>query len=142
MVSKAFANSINQSILGKQAYTAPETWYFGITTQDLTDGNIPSGAEPTNPGYSRTAIPNDQENFTHPDDNDGESLSVIKNAKTFTMTEITGGSEFTATHFFLSSQPSGNTAEIWGTFAIPRKMQVDSQLIVKAGAAVFELLNA
>lgn len=141
MISKSFANSINKSILGGADYTPPTKWYFGISTKDLNDGAL-DGGEPTNTGYSRAELDNNSTTFSEPTSDLEHTLSYVKNLIPITMSEITGGADFTATHFFLSSSRTGNTAEIWGTFEKPRKMTADSQLIIKAGGAIFELLNA
>lgn len=142
MISKAFANKINAEIFGGQNYTPPSNWYFGLSTQAISDGVIPSGAEPTNPGYSRAQIANNQTNFTTPTYNSTYTLSYVANKNAISMSEITGGNQITVPYFFLSSEASGNTCEIWGTFANVRILTPDSQLIVKSGGAIFSLENA
>ena len=141
MISKEFANKLNAEIFGGQNYTPPTSWYFGLSTQAITDGTIPQGAEPTNPGYSRTQIANNQTNFTTPTYNSTYTLSFVSNKNAISMSEITGGSQFTVPYFFLSSEPTGNNCEIWGTFANARILTPDSQLIIKAGGAIFSLEN-
>ena len=141
MISKAFANKINAEIFGGQNYNPPSNWYFGLSTQPITDGAIPGGAEPVNPGYSRTQISNNQTNFTTPSYNSTYTLSYVSNRNAITMSEITGGNQITVPYFFLSSEASGNTCEIWGTFANARILTPDSQLIVKSGGAIFSLEN-
>ncbi len=142
MISKAFANSINQEILGGQNLIPITTWYFGLSTKEITDGVIPSGGEPTNSGYSRTAIANTLTNWTTATSSETYPLSYITNKNNITMTEITGGSEVTVPYYFLSSSGTGTTCQIWGSFETVRKLMTDSQLVVKAGGAVFELQNA
>ena len=142
MISKAFANKINAKIFGGQEFTSPTIWYFGLSTQPITDGAIPVGAEPTNPGYTRVAIANNQTNFTEPTFSTTYPLSYVSNKTAITMSEITGGSQITVPYFFLSSSQTGSTCEIWGTFVNSRVMTVDSQLIIKIGGAVFSLENA
>lgn len=142
MVSKAFAHKINAEIFGGQNYAPPATWYFGLSTKPITDGVIPTGGEPTNPGYARAAITNNQNSFTTPASNAAYPLSFVSNKGAITMSEITGGSQITVPYFFLSSSSSGTTCEIWGNFANARILTVDSQLIIKAGGAIFSLENA
>ena len=142
MISKEFANKINAEIFGGQDYTPPTTWYFGLSTKPITDGTIPSGGEPTNPGYSRSAITNDQNTFTAPTSSTSYPLSYVSNKIAITMSEITGGSQITVPYFFLSSNETGETCEIWGNFVNARVLTVDSQLIIKVGGAVFSLENA
>lgn len=142
MVSKVFANKINAEIFGGQNYTPPTVWYFGLSTKPITDGTIPADGEPTNTGYARTRITNDQNNFTVPTYNSTYPLSFVSNKVAITMSEITGGNQITVPYFFLSSNATGNTCEVWGNFANARVLTVDSQLIIKAGGAIFALENA
>ena len=142
MISKSFANKINAQIFGGQNYVAPTTWYFGLSTQPIVDGAIPSNGEPTNPGYARTAIANNQTNFTDPTFSSTYPLSYVSNKTAITMSEITGGSQITVPYFFMSSSQTGSTCEIWGNFVNARVLTVDSQLIIKVGGAVFSLENA
>lgn len=142
MVSKAFANKINAEIFGGQNYIPPATWYFGLSTKPITDGVIPTGGEPDNAGYERTAITNDQNIFTVPTSNATYPLSFVSNKIAITMSEITGGNQITVPYFFLSTEKTGTTCEVWGNFANARVMTVDSQLIIKAGGAIFALENA
>ncbi len=142
MISKAFAHKINAEIFGGQNYVPPATWYFGLSTQPITDGAIPSNGEPTNPGYSRTPITNNQVSFTEPTSSSTYPLSYVSNKAAITMSEITGGSQITVPYFFLSSSETGDTCEIWGNFVNARVLTVDSQLIIKVGGAVFSLENA
>lgn len=142
MISKEFANKINAEIFGGQSYVPPTTWYFGLSTKPITDGTIPSGGEPTNLGYSRSAITNDQNTFTAPTSSTSYPLSYVSNKIAITMPEITGGSQITVPYFFLSSNETGETCEIWGNFVNARVLTVDSQLIIKVGGAVFSLENA
>lgn len=142
MISKAFANQINQEILGGVDMAPISTWYFGLSTLPITDGVIPTNGEPTNAGYSRTAISNNQTNFSVPTSSTAYPLSYITNKTNITMTEITGGNEVTVPYFFLSNSSTSKTCQIWGEFTNPRKIMTDSQLIIKAGGAVFEIESA
>lgn len=142
MVSKDFANKINAEIFGGQNYTPPTVWYFGLSTKPIVDGVIPSEGEPTNTGYTRARITNDQNNFTIPTYNSTYRLSFVSNKTAITMPEITGGNQITVPYFFLSSNATGNNCEIWGNFANARVLTIDSQLIIKAGGAIFSLENA
>ena len=142
MVSKVFANKINAEIFGGQNYTPPTVWYFGLSTKPITDGVIPTGGEPTNAGYERTRITNDQNNFTTPTYNSTYPLSFVSNKVAITMSEITGGNQIKVPYFFLSSEETGTTCEVWGNFANARVLTVDSQLIIKTGGAIFALENA
>lgn len=142
MVSKSFANKINAEIFGGQNYMPPTTWYFGLSTKPIIDGVIPTGGEPTNAGYSRARVTNNQNTFTTPTYNTTYPLSFVSNKVAITMPEITGGNQITVPYFFLSSEPTGTSCEIWGNFAYARVLTVDSQLIIKAGGAIFSLENA
>lgn len=142
MISKAFANKINAEIFGGQSYTAPSVWYFGLSTKSITDGVIPAGGEPTNAGYSRARLANNQNTFTTPTYNSVYPLSFVSNKVAIIMPEITGGNQITIPYFFLSSNATGSSCEIWGSFAKARVLTVNSQLIIKAGGAIFSLENA
>lgn len=142
MISKAFANKINAEIFGGQEYTTPAVWYFGLSTKAITDGVIPVDGEPTNAGYSRVRLTNDQNTFTVPTYNSLYPLSFVSNKIAISMPEITGGNQITVPYFFLSSSATGSSCEIWGNFANARVLTVNSQLIIKAGGAIFSLENA
>lgn len=142
MVSKDFANKINAEIFGGQNYIPPTTWYFGLSTKPITDGVIPTDGEPTNAGYQRSEVANNQDTFTVPTFNATYPLSFVSNKVAITMSEITGGNQITVPYFFLSSEATGTTCEVWGNFANARVLTVDSQLIIKAGGAIFSLENA
>lgn len=142
MVSKVFADKINAEIFGGQNYTPPTVWYFGLSMKPITDGVIPAGGEPTNAGYKRVRITNDQDNFTTPTHNSIYQTSFVSNKVAITMSEITGGNQIIVPYFFLSSEETGTSCEVWGNFANARVLTVDSQLIIKAGGAIFAIENA
>lgn len=154
-VSKALGKSVLESILGGKAYTAPSIWYLGLSSSPITDGTIPNGGEPPEGiGYARKAIPNSQlqganngsfspatSDATHP-------VSFVTNAQAITMDEITGGNEPTVQYFFLSSSATNSNASgaskevsIWGSFDRGRRLAINSNLVIEAGGAVFELVN-
>ena len=153
-ISKTLANEIIQNILGGIQYTAPTDWYFGLSKQEIVDGEIPVGAEPLDSiGYSRYRIPNTQlsgssGSFSLPTSDGEHPLSYVTNAQRIEMSEITSGSEETVSYFFLSknsqnSNDSGDrTVEMWGSFVSPRPLIINSNLVIEPENAVFEILNA
>lgn len=154
-ISKALAKSLLETVLGAAPYTAPSTWYFGLSSSPITDGTLPNNAEPpTGIGYNRTAIPNNQliganNGSWNPATTDAtRPLGYVTNAQTITMDEITGGSEPTVQYFFLSqSATNSNTSgaskqvDVWGSFDRARVLQVNSNLVIEADGAVFEIVN-
>jgi len=146
VVSRSLANNINGALFGKQStFPVIDTWYFGLCTQEPTvqesTGDAIINGEITNAGYSRVAITNSTANFNTPTHSDEIPLSYVSNKTTISMPVITGGSEVEVPYFFMSRNQTGNTCEVWGKFSSIRKLTVDSQLIIYAGGAVFEIAN-
>lgn len=155
-VSKTLANSVLASIVGGVAYTAPSTWYLGLSSSPIVDGVIPNNAEPPDDiGYKRKAIPNSQlqgsngGSFNPPKSDSTHPLAFVTNAQAIQMDEITSGNEPTVQYFFLSdssqnSNIDGASKEVlmWGSFDRARRLAINSNLIIESGGAVFELTNA
>lgn len=154
-ISKDLGKSVLESILGGKPYTAPTTWYLGLSSSPITDGVIPNNAEPpVGIGYARKAIPNSQligsndGSFTPATSDSTHPVAFVTNAQTITMDEITGGTEPVVQYFFLAdtaqnSNQSGasNKVSLWGAFDRGRRLAVNSNLVIEAGGAVFELVN-
>ena len=147
MVSRTIANDINGALFGRQGQiSAPNTWYFGLCTAEPTinesgDGVI-NGELSNSTGYQRVAIANTTTNFNAPAHTAEMPLSYISNKTVIEMPVITGGGDVDVAYFFLSRNSSGSTCDVWGRFTKVRHLSIDSQLIIPAGAAVFELTNA
>lgn len=155
-ISTRLAKSLIESVLGGKAYTAPSTWYFGLSSSPITNGVIPNGAEPADgTGYQRLAITNNQlvgstgtGSFTECTTDTSHPLGFVSNAQTLTMNEIISGSEPTVAYFFLATtgENSNNSGasknvEMWGSFDRSRKLVINSNLIIEKGGAVFEIVN-
>lgn len=156
-VSKKVAKKIIECITGGITYTPPANWYFGLSSQPIVDDMIPVGAEPAaGTGYNRKQIANSQfsggsGSFT-PADTTGDAgsglIAKVTNAQTIEMDEITSGDEPDVQYFFLAETSENTNGEsgnrevaMWGSFDRPRKMVINSNLIIEAGGAVFELFN-
>ena len=155
-ISKELAKKIAESITGGQQYTPPTNWYFGLSKNAPVDDMISVGSEPeADTGYERVQIPNTQlsdgsGSFTPADTtgNEGTGLiAKITNAQRIEMNEIISGDEPEVQYFFLAeSSENSNTGSdrkvsIWGVFDRPRKLVINSTLIIESGGAVFELFN-
>lgn len=154
-ISTALAKSILESVLGAVPYTAPTTWYLGLSSSPIVNGTIPNGAEPADgTGYARYAIPNSQlvtsgsGSFTVCTTDSAHPLGFVANAQIITMDEIVSGNEPTIQYFFLSTSPTNSnvtgaskTVSMWGSFDRARKLVINSNLIIEAGGAVFEIVN-
>jgi hypothetical protein len=154
-ISIALAKGLLETVLGAVPYTPPSTWYFGLSSSPITNGTLPNNAEPpVGIGYARTAIPNSQlvgansGSFNPAQTSATRPIGYITNAQTITMDEIIGGSEPVVQYFFLSQSAQNSNAsgaskqvDIWGSFDRARTLQVNSNLIIEAGGAVFEIVN-
>ena len=151
-ISKELAKKIAESITGGQQYTPPTNWYFGLSKNAPVDDMISVGSEPeADTGYERVQIPNTQlsggsGSFTPADTtgNEGTGLiAKITNAQRIEMNEIISGDEPEVQYFFLAeSSENSNTGSdrkvsIWGVFDRPRKLVINSTLIIESGGAVF-----
>ena len=154
----AISNDLGQKLLnavvGGQAYTPPSTWYLGLSSSPITNGQIPNGGEPPEGiGYARKAITNsqlsgDNGGSFNPAQSDGSRVGYVTNAQTIMMDEITGGTEPTVQYFFLSESAQNSNASgaskavsLWGSFDRSRRLAVNSNLIIEAGGALFEIVN-
>lgn len=155
-ISKELAKKIAESITGGQQYTPPTNWYFGLSKNAPVDDMISVGSEPeADTGYERVQIPNTQlsggsGSFTPADTTGDEGtglIAKITNAQRIEMNEIISGDEPEVQYFFLAeSSENSNTGSdrkvsIWGVFDRPRKLVINSTLIIESGGAVFELFN-
>lgn len=154
-VSKELGKAVLESILGGKPYTAPSTWYLGLSSSPIVDGVIPNNAEPpVGIGYARKAIPNSQlqgsnsGSFSPATSDSVHPVAFVTNAQAITMDEITGGTEPTVQYFFLASTAQNSNqsgasknVSMWGAFDRGRRLAINSNLVIEAGGAVFELVN-
>ena len=155
-ISKELAKKIAESITGGKQYTPPSNWYFGLSKTAPVDDMLSVGSEPAaSTGYQRIQIPNTQlsggsGSFTPANtsgDEESGLIAKITNAQRIEMNEITSGDEPEVQYFFLAeSSENSNTGSdrkvsIWGVFDRPRKLVINSTLVIESGGAVFELFN-
>jgi hypothetical protein len=153
-VSTELATKVIEQLVGGKDFTAPKTWYFGLLTGAPVNGMIPDGYEPSSSnayGYKRIALPNTQDVFTTAitGSSDGNGMiAYVTNKDSFDMSEVTSGSEPEVNYFFLAeteqnSNESGADKRIamWGQFDMPRKLLINSTLVISAGGAIFGIYN-
>lgn len=140
MISKSFANSINASLFGNVSF-AVDNWYFGFSTQPIEDGVIPDNAEPRNTGYHRYQMPNNANYFNTPKYIEERPISAVTNVRGIGFT-IVSGTETIVTHWFLSKEKTGNTAEIWGKFDNPISLSPGAKITIPAGNLFLTVNNA
>lgn len=156
-ISQALAKDVLEKIFGAVDFTPPDNWYFGLSMSPIPDtGILPTNAEPvTGIGYERLQIPNTQFNgsnngsFTTGDTSSDYPVGFVTNANILQLDEISGGSDFVVSHFFLSDSPQNSNVSgasrqvtVWGAFDRPKTLTVDSTLIIEPGGAIFEIINA
>lgn len=140
MISKSFANAVNAAVFGGVALDIP-TWYFGFSTKPIDDeGNIPTGGEPTNTGYTRVAMDNTSTFFSTPTYAATAPISVVTNNKSISIL-IVAGQEQLASYWFLSRNKTGNTADVWGSFVTPVSFGAGSQIVIPAGNMLLSINN-
>lgn len=139
MISKDFANSINASVFGGVSLSV-DTWYFGFTTEAIEDGVIPDGAEPKITGYARYPMPNNSTYFNTPEYLPTSPISSVTNAKNIAYS-IIAGTEIVVTHWFLSKEETGNTAEVWGEFKTPISLSAGAKITIPAGNLILTINN-
>nr|DAT69637.1 MAG TPA: hypothetical protein [Caudoviricetes sp.]DAT69717.1 MAG TPA: hypothetical protein [Caudoviricetes sp.] len=156
-ISKKLAKKVIECINGGVSFTPPTNWYFGLCASEPVNDLIPVGSEPADgTGYKRKQLANSQFSgssgtFT-PADTTGDTgtglVARVTNAQTIEMDEITSGDEPDIQYFFLAETPENSNASgasrevaMWGSFDRKRKLVINSNLIIEAGGAVFELFN-
>lgn len=156
-ISKDLAKKVVECLNGGITFTPPTDYYFGLSTSLPIDDQLPTGAEPpASTGYKRIHLPNTQLSgstgtFTTADTTGDEATGLVvsvTNAQTIEMDEITSGDEPEIKYFFLAeteqnSNEAGASKKVamWGSFDRPRKLVINSNLIIEHGGAIFEILN-
>ena len=139
MISKSFANSVNAAIFGG-APLEIDTWYFGLTTQDIIDGVIPDGSELKTNGYARYPLPNNSSSFNTPAYSSTTPISSVTNAKNIVY-KIFSSPEILVTNWFMSKEQTGNTVEIWGKFKTPISLNTGTKVTIPAGNLILTINN-
>lgn len=99
-------NEVLDQLFGAQAYTAPATLYFGLSTSTVADdgSNI---TEPSGNNYSRVAVTNNKTNFSV------SSGGSVQNDAAISFPQASG-SWGTITDFFISDASSGGNILAYG----------------------------
>lgn len=153
-ISADLGKKILESVVGGKTYTPPSKWYLGLSSQPIDENDeIPNQAEPPEGiGYARKEIPNSQLSGSsgsfNPAQSDSSRVAYVTNAQTIMMDEITSGTEPIVQYFFLAETSENSNAggaskkvAMWGAFDRARRLSVNSNLIIEAGGALFELVN-
>ena len=149
-ISRDLANQIIGFVLGNRSFVPSSTLYLGLCSQSpQSDGTLQTGSEPPdNIGYKRLSINNNTSEFSTPAFDSTHTVAFVTNLKTWTMDEITGGSGTQVGYFFLAdsgtnSNNSGASKKVlmWGAFDNPRTLAINSNLVIEAGGAIFEIIN-
>lgn len=143
MIDTTMATACNQLLFGQTVTVEiPTVWYLGMLTSQIpiTDinGNI-ENKEPTNTGYKRIALTNDETSFSV------VSSSVIPsyatNAFDISFDNFTDGNNVQLAGFFLSKEEAGGHACIWGHLQTPKTIYVGSKVIIRANALRFAFVE-
>lgn len=143
MVDTTMATACNQLLFGQTiTVEIPTVWYLGILTSQIpiTDinGNI-ENKEPTNTGYKRIALTNNETSFSV------VSSSVIPSYATnvfdIYFDNFTGGSNIQLAGFFLSKEETGGHACVWGHLQTAKTIYANSRVVVRANALRFAFVG-
>lgn len=155
-ISTELAKQISESIMGGKQFIPPSDWYFGLSKIEPVNGVLLNNSEPIDEtGYQRIHLPNTQNTsgsgtFTvaeTPDEDGTGLIAKITNANRLEMPEIIAGDEPEVRCFFLSKASensntgSDKSVSLWGRFTTPKRLYINSTLIIEAGALSFELFN-
>lgn len=143
MIDTTMATACNQLLFGQTiTVEIPAVWYLGMLTSQIpiTDinGNI-DDMEPTNTGYKRIALTNNEASFSV------VSSSIIPsyatNAFDISFDNFTDGSNVQLAGFFLSKEETGGHACVWGHLQTPKTIYVNSKVIIRANALRFAFVE-
>lgn len=149
-ISKQLGKDILNTVMRGSAFPSIPTWYLGLCSSPPVNGVIPNGAEPSGDiGYQRTAIIAGPDNFDAAvDGTAANSVAYITNKKSITMAEITSGNEDRMGYYFLSrvggnsnTSTEAKNVDMWGAFDRARPLVINSNLVIEANGAVFEIVN-
>lgn len=143
MIDTTMATACNQLLFGQTATVEiPAVWYLGMLTSQIPitniNGNI-DNMEPTNTGYKRIALTNDETSFSV------VSSSIIPSYATnvfdISFDNFTDGNNVQLAGFFLSKEETGGHACIWGHLQTPKTIYVNSKVIIRANALRFAFVE-
>lgn len=124
-------NAVLNHIFGKTAYTAPATYYIGLSTANPGEGGSLAG-EPAGGSYVRVAVTNNTTNF--PNALDGSKANGVK----IEFPEATGvwGA---ITHFFLADALTGGNVIAYGSLLTPKAIENGDVFYFDVGDLVITL---
>lgn len=143
MIDTTMATACNQLLFGQTATVEiPAVWYLGMLTSQIPitniNGNI-DNMEPTNTGYKRIALTNDETSFSV------VSSSIIPSYATnvfdISFDNFTDGNNVQLAGFFLSKEETGGHACIWGHLQTTKTIYVGSKVIIRANALRFAFVE-
>lgn len=143
MIDTTMATACNQLLFGQTATVEiPAVWYLGMLTSQIPitniNGNI-DNMEPTNTGYKRIALTNDETSFSV------VSSSIIPSYATnvfdISFDNFIDGNNVQLAGFFLSKEETGGHACIWGHLQTPKTIYVGSKVIIRANALRFAFVE-
>ena len=130
-----FTNTIESAVLdhifGKTAYTAPTTYYVGLSTSDPGETGSFTG-EPSGNSYARVAMTNNATNF--PNAVDGSKANGVQ----VTFPEATGTWGI-ITHFFLANAATGGNIVAYGTLLAAKSIESGDVMYFEIGDLIITL---
>ena len=107
-------NAVLNHIFGRTTYTAPATFYIGLSTSDPGETGSLAG-EPSGNGYARVAVANNTTNF--PAAANGSKSNGVQ----ITFPEATGAWG-TITHFFIADAATAGNVIAYGALEYPKSI--------------------
>ena len=124
-------NAVLNHIFGKTAYTAPATYYIGLSTSNPGESGSMAG-EPSGGSYVRVAVTNNTTNF--PNAVDGSKANGVQ----ITFPEATG-TWGNITHFFLADAATDGNIVAYGTLLAAKSIESGDVMYFEAGDLVITL---
>lgn len=145
MISPAKATQTLAFEFGAISFTPAPNYYIGLTTTVITideNGKGTGFTEPTNAGYARITIENTPENWA-------VTNSEAKNVPQLAFPAFTSapslGSDTEAVGWFISeyadSSVAGDCAIYFGTFASPKPLVAESEIVIRSGGLTIKRAN-
>jgi hypothetical protein len=130
-ISNYAANTHLNFDLGATSYSAPATWYVGLSTVSVTATG--SYTEPVSGSYARVAVTNNKTNFST------STGSTLTNLTAITFPESSGSWGTITDIMYLDASASGN---LWYYQALPTPKIVQSETTVSFSASTINITIA
>lgn len=135
MITYYSANYLLDYNFGRTGYTAPATYYFGLSTTPISiDGT--GATEPSGGSYGRVSFTNSKSNWTT-----NASLGTLSNTTAITFPESTA-SWGTITYVFMSDALSGGNIWWYDALSPSRNIQSATTVQFAIGAVVIQMNNS